>query len=177
MKPPETFETSRLILRPPTLDDAEEIFTKYAQDPDVTRYMIWSPHQDITVTREFLERCLKCWSDETAFPWAITLKGDGALLGMIEMRIAGHKANFGYGLARQYWNQGYTTEAAKALVEWALAQEGIYRAWAVCDCENLASARVLEKAGLEREGILRRFSIHPNISPEPRDSYLYAAVK
>jgi ribosomal-protein-alanine N-acetyltransferase len=105
------------------------------------------------------------------------LKSDGTLMGMLEMRLVGYKADFGYGIARQYWGNGYTTEAVQALVQWALDQEEIYRVWAVCDLENIGSARVLEKAGLEREGILRRYSIHPLLSSEPRDCYSYSIVK
>jgi RimJ/RimL family protein N-acetyltransferase len=69
------------------------------------------------------------------------------------------------------------TEALKTLIAWALKQEEIYRIWAVCDVDNLASARVMEKAGMQLEGILRRWSVHPNISAEPRDSCCYAIVK
>ena len=72
---------------------------------------------------------------------------------------------------------GYTTEAVKGLISWALRQKDIYRVWAVCDVDNAASARVMEKSGMQREGILRRWSLHPNISPQPRDSYCYAIVK
>jgi RimJ/RimL family protein N-acetyltransferase len=56
-------------------------------------------------------------------------------------------------------------------------QNAIYRVWATCDVENLASAHVLEKAGMQKEGILRRYILHPNISPEPRDSYCYSVIK
>jgi ribosomal-protein-alanine N-acetyltransferase len=80
MKPPETLKTSRLLLRLPTIDDAEPIFQKYAQDPEVTKYLHWRPHESINITREFLRRCIQCWKDETAFPWVITLKGDNTLL-------------------------------------------------------------------------------------------------
>ena len=177
MKPPEIFESTRLILRPPTLDDAQTIFTNYTQDPEVTRYLVWPPHEKIENTREFLLRCIQCWQDETAFPWVITLKSDKTILGMIEMRLVGFKADFGYVLAQEYWNNGYTTEAVKTLVQWAIEQENIYRVWAVCDLENPASARVMEKAGLHREGILRRYSIHPQLSSEPRDCYCYSIVK
>ncbi|HET9377415.1 MAG TPA: GNAT family protein, partial [Chthoniobacterales bacterium] len=52
-----------------------------------------------------------------------------------------------------------------------------FRVWAHCDIENLASARVLEKSGMSKEGILRRFSIRPSISQEPRDSIVYASVR
>jgi [ribosomal protein S5]-alanine N-acetyltransferase len=49
--------------------------------------------------------------------------------------------------------------------------------WATCDSDNLASARVLEKIGLMREGVLRRHTIRPNISPIPRDVFIYAKVR
>jgi len=68
-------------------------------------------------------------------------------------------------------------EAAQAVVEWALAQPSIYRVWAVCDVDNLASARVLEKIGMQREGLLHRHIIHPNISAAPRDCWCFAKVK
>ena len=177
MKPPERLETPRLLLRLPTLDDAEPIFQKYAQDPEVSKYLFWRPHENIGTTREFMRRCIQCWKDETAFPWVITRKSDHVLLGMIEMRIDRFRADFGYGIARQYWGNGYTTEAAKVVIAWALKQESIYRVWAICDVENLASARVMEKAGMQKEGILRRFVIHPNISSKPRDCYCYSIVK
>jgi RimJ/RimL family protein N-acetyltransferase len=135
------------------------------------------PTKNIDTTTEFLHRCIQCWKDETAFPWIITRKNDNTLLGMIEMRIDRFRADFGYGIARQYWGNGYTTEAAKVIIQWALDQESIYRVWAICDVENYASARVMEKAGMQKEGILRRFTIHPNISSKPRDCYCYSVVK
>ena len=68
-------------------------------------------------------------------------------------------------------------EAASAVVDWALAQPQIYRVWAICDHENLASARVMEKIGMQREGLMRRGIVHPNISDEPRDCWVYARVR
>ena len=59
---------------------------------------------------------------------------------------------------------------------WAMRQDDIWRIGAVCDVENRASARVMEKAGLEREGILRRWIIHPNVGSEPLDCFSYAMV-
>jgi RimJ/RimL family protein N-acetyltransferase len=104
-------------------------------------------------------------------------KNDDELIGMLELRIDGPRADLGYVIAREYWGNGYATEITKSVIEWAMAQESIFRVWATCDIENLASARVLEKAGMQREGILRRYIIHPNISNEPRDSYCYSVVK
>ena len=176
-KPPKTLETSRLLLRLPTLDDMATIFQKYTQDQEVTKYLIWRPHENINVTREFIYRCIQCWKEESAFPWVVIRKKDGELVGMIELRIDKLSADLGYVIAREYWGNGYATEITKTIVDWAMAQENIYRIWATCDIENIASARVLEKAGMQREGILRRYMIHPNISDEPRDSYCYSKVK
>ena len=82
----------------------------------------------------------------------------------------------GYVLARAHWGLGFMSEAARTLVERALAEPDVHRVWAVCDVENRASARVLEKAGMEREGMLRRWAI-ANVSPVPRDCWCYARVK
>lgn len=177
MNPPKIIETTRLRLTPPVVENAEEIFSSYSQDAEVTKYLVWQPHQSIETTRDFLFRCMAVWALETAFPWVIRRKGEDRLLGMIEIRIDGYRADLGYVLARPHWGQGIMTEAVRAVVNWALSEPELYRVWAVCDVDNKASARVLEKAGLEREGILRSWSIHPNISPLPRDCICYAKVK
>ncbi len=177
LRPPEYLETERLCLRPPTLADAEEIFRSYAQDREVTRYLVWRPHAEVEETCAFVRRCLACWEKGNAFPWVVTRKPGGELIGMLELRVEGWRADMGYALARAHWGHGYASEMVKAAAAWALAQPEIYRVWAVCDVENGASARVLEKAGLQREGTLRRYILHPNLGPEPRDCYCYALVK
>jgi [ribosomal protein S5]-alanine N-acetyltransferase len=68
-------------------------------------------------------------------------------------------------------------EALTEVAQWAMRQDSIWRIGAYCDVENRASARVMEKAGLQREGILRHWIIHPNISAEPRDCLSYAMVR
>jgi RimJ/RimL family protein N-acetyltransferase len=69
------------------------------------------------------------------------------------------------------------TEAVMSVTHWALAQPEIYRVWATCDVENVASARLLERVGMQREGVLHRWLLHPNVSNTPRDCFCYAIVK
>jgi RimJ/RimL family protein N-acetyltransferase len=173
-KAPETTETKRLSLRPPLLEDAELIFNSYAQDPDVLKYLLWRPHTSVTDTRSFLQFCQNCWDQGTAFPYIITQKESGQLLGMVEVRVEKDSANLGYVLAKEHWGQGFMVEALQPIIAWAIAQDGISKVWATCDVENLASARVLEKSGMKREEILPKHSLHPNISPEPRDAFRYS---
>jgi len=59
----------------------------------------------------------------------------------------------------------------------ALGQEEIHRVSALCDIENAASARVLERIGMQCEGILRKSIMHPNVSDTPRDCFCYSVVK
>ncbi len=177
MNPPERIETHRLILRKPRMADAPAIFANYTQDPEVTRYMTWHPNKDLKETRHHIELGLKLWEEGKAYSYAITLKDSDSAIGMIALHPDGFKVSIGYVLARPHWNKGYVTEAARAVVSWLLEQPDIYRIYATCDVENPASARVLEKAGMTGEGILRRYTMHPNISDEPRDSYIYAIVE
>lgn len=177
MKPPQILKTANLLLRPPVSEDASEIFDSYAQDTAVTKYLTWLPHKSIDETNNFLNRCMSAWTNGNAYPWVLVHRGDDRLIGMAEIRIDRFKADVGYVLARQEWGKGYMPEAVGAIVEWAMRQEGMYRVWAVCDVENAASARVLEKVGMRREGVLKRWIIHPNISNEPRDCYCYAVCK
>ena len=170
-------ETPRLILRSPLIDDASAIFEQYAQDEAVTKYMTWRSHSMIETTQKYLEECLNDMAARTAWYWMIVPTQENKAVGMIRLQFHNHRAELGYVLARPYWNQGFMTEALQPLVDWTLARPSIYRVWAVCDIENTASARVLEKVGMTREGILHRWLIHPNLSNDPRNCFCYAKVK
>lgn len=177
IKPPYTFETERLQMRLPIIEDADSIFEQYAQDEDVTRYLIWPPHKSIEDTKDFLKRCQTSWSSDSDFPWAIIRKEDNILVGMVGIRINEHGVNLGYLLGKQFWHQGYMIETLKPIIDWAFSQDEIYRVWAFCDVENTSSASLLEKAGLQREGVLRRWIVLPNRSKIPRDCYSYSKTR
>jgi [ribosomal protein S5]-alanine N-acetyltransferase len=177
INPPKSLKTDRLSLRKAKLADAEAIFRQYATDPEVTKYVSWRAHRNLEETRDYMRMCSLAWDVGKAFHWVIECALDKQVMGMMIARVDAEKWELGYVLARQHWGRGFMTEALRELIAWALKQEDIFRVWAVCDVENLASARVMEKSGMQREGVLRRWSVHPNLSPEPRDSYCYAIVK
>ena len=191
-RPPETFQTARLRLRRPRMEDAPSIFSSYASDPDVALYLPWRPHKDVEETQTFLSHLLNAMESGGTHAWIVEGREDRRLMGFMSMGFQSaregdflstdeerryYKVGFAYHLARSEWGQGYATEAARALVDWALSQPQVFRIWTLCDVENGASARVLEKLGLVREGVLKRWSIRPNLSPEPRDSYCYALAR
>lgn len=174
---PDRFATTRLVLRPLAPGDAPAIFAGYAQDPQAVRYLIWRPHQTLADTASYIARALAVPAQRSR-TYALTARADGRLLGAFELRRPEpHRLDCGYVLARPWWGRGLMSEALTIVAGWAMGQRDIWRLGAVCDVANLASARVMEKAGLEREGILRRWLVHPNIGPEPRDCYSYARVR
>jgi [ribosomal protein S5]-alanine N-acetyltransferase len=105
-------------------------------------------------------------------------RAEGWLIGAFDLRRPEpHRLDFGYVLSRPYWGRGLMTETLTAVVGWAMRQPSIWRISAVCDVDNPASARVMEKAGLQREGVLRRWILHPNAGSEPRDCFMYAKTR
>lgn len=173
MDPPGRIETDRLVLRPTELDDATAVF-EYQADPEVTRHLTFPPANEVEQATTFLERCARAWQEGVAWPLAITLKGVGDLIGVIEPRPTDHGIEVGYVLRRSAWNNGYMTEALRAVADWALDQPDVFRVWAYVDVDNASSQRVLEKAGFKREGTLHRWARHTNVSPDPRNAVMFA---
>lgn len=173
---PETITTDRLALRRPRLTDAADIFA-YACDPDVTRYMDWPTHQRVEDSAAFVAWTTQRWETGEEYCWVITVKPEDHVVGSIGCRVRTFDADFGYVLHRATWGHGYATEAARAVVGWLQSLPGIWRIWATCDTENRASVRVLEKVGLSCEGRLRCSKMRPNVSPQPRATFVFALVQ
>jgi [ribosomal protein S5]-alanine N-acetyltransferase len=171
------FKTERLTIRKPGMDDADEIFRSYAQDAEVTKYLTWVPHMSLETTRSYVSQCVADWGKKSNFPFSICLKGGGPVIGMVDVRVDKFKADLGYVLAKEYWKKGYMAEALVPIVDAFLGQSRISRVWAFCDAENYGSGRVLEKIGMECEGKLRRWMIHPNLSSAPRDCLVFSKIK
>ena len=174
---PEEINTRRLRLRLPLPADADAIFLSYAQDPLVCRYMVWVPHTSVAISHQFIRECLAGWRAGSPLPYVIADAGSGEVLGMIEARVQSTTIDIGYVLTRSRWGSGLMPEAIEALAGVCLARPEVFRVQAVCDVDNYASARALEKAGFLREGRLDRYGVHPNVSMEPRSVYMYAQCR
>lgn len=174
---PDTFQTTRLELRPPEVDDAQSMFDSYTQDIDVARYMVWRPHASLENARHFVDGCIAQWRGGSERTYVITDRVGGHLIGMLAARHRGHTVNIGYVLTRSRWGQGLMVEAIEAFAAIAFRVPEIFRVEATCDVDNRPSARALEKSGFLREGRLARHTVHPNISAEPRDCFIYALCR
>jgi [ribosomal protein S5]-alanine N-acetyltransferase len=176
IKPPETFLTGRLHVRRSRLDDAQSIFANYAADPEVTRFLTWTASPSLESVTDYVRTCVADWEGDITYRYEVCLRDSDDPIGGLRLRPEKTRVLFSYVMARPLWGRGLMSEALRFGVDWALAQPEIFRAYAYCDVENIGSVRVMEKAGMTREGILRRWQVCPNIGPEPRDVFVCAKV-
>ncbi len=172
-----TLTTTRLTLRQTRASDALDVFKNYAQNPNVTEYLKWRPHRAITDTHEFIALTLDELREGRTLPWMITELGkEPTVIGMISAHINKHKAMIGYVLAEPFWGRGYMSESLAVVLDYLReARPDLARVWAFCDVANPGSARVMEKGGLEREGILRAWTT--NKDDVPVDCLVYSWVR
>ena len=170
---PERITGPRLLLRPPVLDDAGQLFQRVARDPQVTKYLLWTPHPDVAATRRVITERLNV--EDHARTWVIALRHSDEIIGMISGRLsARHSVEIGYCIGRRWWGKGLMSEALDTLVAALGADRALYRVWATCNVDNERSVRLLQRAGFLLEGRLTRHAVYPSLGPEPRDSLLYA---
>jgi RimJ/RimL family protein N-acetyltransferase len=175
---PQEMRTQRLYLRRPKPADADAIFSRYATDPEATRYLGWPRHRTLRQTEAFLEFSDREWSTKPGGPYLV-FSPMGQLLGGTGLEFeTEYRVVSGFVFAKDAWGRGYATEVMKTMLSLAFAQPTVQRLYALCHVEHLASARVLEKAGLRREGTLRRYLLFPNLPATlPSDVFCYAALR
>ena len=150
-----TIETERLILRPLILADAETAYYGWTGDPEVAKYVSWLPHHSIDDTIQWLKE-IEWKQDEDGniapndnYIWGFALRetgelfGSGGLIWEADWRLF----QVGYNIMKTHWGRGYTTEAMRAILQFAATNLGIKKVAGGHAKENLASARVIDKLG------------------------------
>ena len=148
-------ETERLILRQLRMEDVYEYYERLFGDGDVSRYMLFQPHQDISESLESLQRKLNRYGQIDFYCWGITRKEEDSLIGLIELLRFNEEANscsFVYLLGCDYWNCGYGTEVLKAMLRFAFEELEVERIVVDHMAPNAASGAVMRKAGMTHIG-------------------------
>lgn len=151
--------TERLILRPFRMEDAEVMFERWASDKETVHYLSWMAHQSLKDTKRILKVWMNGYLTKTSYVWAICPKSTpDQPIGSVSLHSFDEKlpsAEAGYVIARDYWNQGYASEALRAVLEYGLDLMNLHRISAYHHVDNEASGRVMEKAGMTYEGCIR----------------------
>lgn len=147
-------ETKRLRLRFLSVDDTEAIFNNINHDKEVLKYFIDKYKEDISEMT--LDKTIQRYIEMRCYIFAIELKETKEVIGMILQCSAPmgvfKGSEVGYAIGKKYWNQGYTTEAMGAMIEF-LFSLGVHKVIASYFTENIASKRVMEKCGMIHEGV------------------------
>lgn len=162
-------ETGRLLIRPMTLDDAEDLHDVYS-DPTTYRYIGAEPSASIEDTRERIAVRMR-HQDEHGFAiWAVCEETSGRVVGDCGLQLleGGPEVELGYRLARSARGRGIATEAARACVVAGFDDLELDRIVAVTAPDNLASRRVMKKLGMTLMGLGRHYD---------RETVLYALTR
>lgn len=171
-----TLGTARLRLRPFTDSDADELFALQS-DAGVLRYWDSPPWTERSRADRFIVRCREMAAEGSGARVVIERARDGAFLGWCTLNSWNpdyRSASLGYCLGKPAWGQGYATEAAGAMLEWAFDALDLNRVQAEADTRNLASARVLEKLGFKLEGTLREDCV---VDGDVSDSWVFGLLR
>lgn len=142
-------ESSRLILRPFSIEDVDDVLL-YTSDDIVTKYLTWPSYKDKSEAEEVVK---KFYIDKIGV-FAIELKSENKCIGCIDLRlcIEHNKASIGYVLNRKYWNNNYMSEALSLILDLSFSKLELNRIEATHYVGNEGSGRVMQKCGMEYEG-------------------------
>ena len=149
-------QTPRLLLRRYTMDDAQNMFDLWCNDPEVTRFLSWGPHGTIDKTKRLLKSWKQRYEDTMFYNWCIEF--EGLPIGGIDLIMRSEKslrAELGYCLSNRYKGRGLVTEAACAVLTFAFEDVGLHKICAKHDVENPASGRIMQKLGMRQEGYMK----------------------
>jgi ribosomal-protein-alanine N-acetyltransferase len=156
--------TNRFLLRKFESTDAEDMFYNWANDENVTRYLIWDAHPTVQHTRIILEQWLNGYSKLSYYNWAIVLKTTKypiGSVGVVSQKDDLSTCEVGYCIGRRFWNHGIMTEVLSSVLEYLIEEVGYSRIEALHDVFNVASGKVMKKCnmtylGNKRNGLYRK---------------------
>ncbi len=171
-------ETDRLILRKFMLGDEVQAFQNWTSDENTSIYVGWNTHKDIEETRKYVEENIE-ESNNGGFHWVVELKDSHELIGdiaVIDINKKHSNCEIGYAYSSKFWGKGYATEALRAVIEYLLKECEIYLVECKHQSLNPASGRVMEKAGMKKDAVLRNRRIN-KITGQINDLVVYSIIK
>jgi len=152
-----TIETNRLLLRLFKETDAPEV-TKLCNNYNLYKNTLYLPYPySIEDALSWMKNHLDNFNGNKSYEFAITDKVTGKLLGAIALtnHQKFYNGEIAYWVGEKYWGNGYATEAAIGILQFAFIEKNYHKVFARYFDSNLASGKVIEKIGMKKEGILK----------------------
>ncbi|MDF2484305.1 MAG: family N-acetyltransferase [Herbinix sp.] len=151
--------TQRLILRPFSLEDALAMYNNWASDKEVTKFLTWPNHSNVDISKKVIQSWIEEYEKEDYYQWCIEWKESQEAIGSISVVHRNDETDtveLGYCIGRQFWNQGITSEALSAMVDFFFNEVNANRIEARHDTNNPNSGKVMMKSDFVFEGIHRK---------------------
>ena len=156
----EKLQTERLILQRFTIRDAAAMFRNWANDDQVTKYLMWPSHKSPEVSREVLEDWIFHYGEKDFYQWAITVKENGeepiGSISVVSKDDSIEMVHIGYCIGKRWWHQGVTSEALKEVIRFFMEEVKVNRVETRHDPRNVNSGKVMKKCGMVYEGTRRQ---------------------
>lgn len=167
-------ESDRLILRQFREDDALEIYNGFVNQEEFLYYAN-KKRRTLEEEKKSLLNIDKKYENKDYYNWLITRKEDNKIIGSINLNV--HEINemveFNYVIDNRYTKKGYMTEALNLVKDYCLNELMVNRFQGGCCVENIASKKVMEKCGMQCEGILRKYII---LNDGYHDMYMFSVI-
>lgn len=160
-----------ISLKPIELADAPVIFEAWGRHAQNFEFLTARVFADVADARDYIGNLFP-----TSGSMAFHIVTSSGVVGVVKASVLGHRAQVGYVVHEPFSGRGLATAAVRELVTRLEALPGISRIWATCALDNVASARVLEKCGFEREAVLRNWVTYPAQGDRAFDNYSYVRI-
>ncbi|KPL58486.1 GNAT family N-acetyltransferase [Rossellomorea vietnamensis] len=171
-------ETDRLNLRRMCMDDTQRAFDQWLSDERISDHRVSPAHKTIAETHKRMEKTVDGYVSKEFCHWGIELKDGSGLIGEIDLYdfdSSTGNCEVSYSIAFDWWNKGYGTEALKAVVEFAFTNMNVHKLSAAHNTDNPASGRIMEKAGMKQEGLIRHMI--RNAKDQYKDCAVYGLLR
>ena len=174
-----TLITDRLILRKFTSYDVDGMYNNWGADYNTSGMLSWDVHESKDYTLGIIANWIKEYSEPYNFNWIVELKETKEVIGnisCIKCRVSDEICEIGYSYGSKFWGNGYASEALKAVIHFLINEVGMRLVEAAHISENMASGRVMEKAGMKKDTVLRSRRIN-KLTKNVNDLFVYSITK
>ncbi|MCR8849321.1 GNAT family N-acetyltransferase [Rossellomorea sp. SC111] len=171
-------KTNRLTLRKMRMDDTRSAFDHWLSDERISDHRVSPALKTGAETKLRLEKIVNAYDSKEVCHWGIELNDGRDLIGEIDLYdfdLTTGNCEVSYSIGYDWWNKGYGTEALKAVVEFAFTHMNVHKLSAAHNTDNPASGRIMEKAGMKQEGVIRHMI--RNAKDQYKDCAVYGLLR
>ena len=172
-------ESNRLLFRKASINDSKDMFNNWASDKEVTKYLSWDAYEKEENAVSYLKYLEEEYTKDNFYNWIVVSKEDNTpigTIGAVDIDIKNNTVEIGYYYGRKWWGKGLATESLKRVIKFFFEEVEVETIYADHIDANPASGKVMEKAGMKYEGIMRKRALN-KVTKKQADLIYYSITK